>query len=535
MFPMPSLRSRVVPAVLAVALAGVAACGGDKSTTEPPPPPPPAGSISVAVSAPSLTVAPGGSQTTTVTITRLDSFTGAVSLALDGAPTGVTASFDPASVPGSATTSTLTVTTAASVAPGTYQTSVRARGQGVADRTATLSVVVAQSQSPALSLALNAAALSVAQAGSGTVGLTISRSGGFTGSVTLAAGGAPAGVTASFDPNPIPEGGSASTLTLAVGGSVAAGTHQLTVTAQGQGVADQSATLSLTVTAAPATGFQGTLTLARGVASTVYDPEEVVDVDLASGAVVLRFNGIEPHRTSTGETAFLARLEPGFVADRGVVVADAQGVTGAPLFVCVDFSALSNRICHNPRLSPNKQLVAFGTVADGGSVCKTSFDLFWADYVVVRDRSGNEVARFEGYYYPDWLPDGRLLMLGSPCRNAGVWITDASFGTPTRVDGGQVGTPAANPAVSPDGSGVIFAWNGQLWMLAVDGQAQLTQLTAFPYSVASATWSPDGTAFAALLYDVNLPLQAVLLFRPGDAQATVVNLPFYPYGPISWH
>jgi hypothetical protein len=458
-----------------------------------------------------------------------------VSLSLDAAPTGVAASFDPASLASDATTSTLTVTTAASVAPGTYQTSVRARGQGVGERTATLSVVVTQAQSPAFLLALSAAALSAAQGGSGTVGVTIARSGGFTGPVTLAISGAPAGVTASFDPSSIAEGGTASTLTLAVGGSVAAGTHQLTVVAQAQGAASQSATLSLTVTAAPATGFQGTLTLARGVVNSVYDPEEIVDLDLASSRVTPRFNGIDPHRTSSGEIAFLARLEPGFVADRGVVVADAQGATGSPLFLCIDFSMSSNRICHSPRLSPDKQRVAFGTAAGGGSVCKDNYDMYWADYVVVRDRSGAEAARFEGYHHPDWLPDGRLLMLGSSCRNAGVWIADASLQTLTRVDGGKVGTPAAEPAVSPDGTRVIFPWNQQLWMLSLDGQAELTQLTAFPYSVASATWSPDGTAFATILYDLSLPLQAIVLFRPGDEQATVVNLPFPPYGPISWH
>jgi hypothetical protein len=41
-----------------------------------------------------------------------------------------------------------------------------------------------------------------------------------------------------------------------------------------------------------------------------------------------------------------------------------------------------------------------------------------ANFVVIRDRGGNDLAHFEGYYFPDWLPDGRLLMLGLPCRSA---------------------------------------------------------------------------------------------------------------------
>jgi hypothetical protein len=64
-----------------------------------------------------LTIAPGGSGTTTVTLTRTN-YTGAVTLGLGGAPAGVTGSFSPAAPTG--TSSTLTVNVGSLVAPGVY-------------------------------------------------------------------------------------------------------------------------------------------------------------------------------------------------------------------------------------------------------------------------------------------------------------------------------------------------------------------------------------------------------------------------------
>src|SRR2546423_7621891 len=182
--------------------------------------------------------------------------------------------------------------------------------------------------------------------------------------------------------------------------------------------------------AAAPPAWRGTLTLSRDGAGDPFDPAVVVDLDLASNKAVVRFDGFDPHRTRNGETAYLTPLAAGYIRDVGVVTADARGVPGAPIHVCKTFSFTSNRICHTPKLSPDAQRVAFGTAAGGGKVCKNDFGTRWADYVVVRDRHGGEVARFEGYYYPDWLPDGRLLMLGSPCRGAGVWIVDPSLRHP---------------------------------------------------------------------------------------------------------
>ncbi|HEX9547775.1 MAG TPA: hypothetical protein VF942_10580, partial [Acidimicrobiales bacterium] len=63
--------------------------------------------------------------------------------------------------------------------------------------------------------------------GSATYTVTITDQGGFNGSVTLSAGGLPAGTTAAFSPNPAI---TTSTLTLTTSGSTAAGTSQFTVT-----------------------------------------------------------------------------------------------------------------------------------------------------------------------------------------------------------------------------------------------------------------------------------------------------------------
>lgn len=69
----------------------LAACGG--GTT------PPTGTpgITLTASATSGTIARGVSGTTTLTLVRVDGFAGAVSLAVEGAPSGVTVQFAPPS------------------------------------------------------------------------------------------------------------------------------------------------------------------------------------------------------------------------------------------------------------------------------------------------------------------------------------------------------------------------------------------------------------------------------------------------------
>ena len=85
-----------------------------------------------------LTIAPGGSATTTVTLTRTH-FTSAVNLSLGGAPTGVTGSFSPAAPTGNG--STLTVNVDVSVTPGTYPLTIFGTG-GAGTRASALTLTV---------------------------------------------------------------------------------------------------------------------------------------------------------------------------------------------------------------------------------------------------------------------------------------------------------------------------------------------------------------------------------------------------------
>src|SRR5437588_4223053 len=97
--------------VLVAGLAVVTGCGKDGGTG-------PAADYTLSLAPAALTIVQGATGNTTVTITRTN-FTDAVTLSLGGAPTGVTGSFNPAAPTG--TSSTLTESVGAAVAPGVYK------------------------------------------------------------------------------------------------------------------------------------------------------------------------------------------------------------------------------------------------------------------------------------------------------------------------------------------------------------------------------------------------------------------------------
>ncbi|WP_406443207.1 carbohydrate binding domain-containing protein [Streptomyces sp. NBC_00631] len=153
------------------------------------------------------------------------------------------------------------------------------------------------------SLSLSPGSASVTQGGSATATVATAVSSGSAESVSLAASGAPSGVTVTFSPGSVTSGGS-STLTAAVGSSVAAGTYPITVTGTAAS-GSHSATFTLTVTSSGSGGGGGGGSLTNaGFETGSLSPwtctggSAVVSGPVHSGSHSLQ---VTPSSSSTGE------------------------------------------------------------------------------------------------------------------------------------------------------------------------------------------------------------------------------------------
>lgn len=150
-----------------------------------------AGSYSLSAT-PAAAVTQGGSTTSTLTVTPSGGFTGTVALtcAVTASPAGATnppicSATQPAAISGTgAVTSTLTVSTGAATSPGAYTVMVTGVSGSVTETTNVPITVNAPVVTP--SFALSGTAVSVSSPGtSGTSTITVTPSGGFTGTVAL--------------------------------------------------------------------------------------------------------------------------------------------------------------------------------------------------------------------------------------------------------------------------------------------------------------------------------------------------------------
>ena len=239
---------RLVTAMTAAAM--VAACsGGQDNSIEPTP------TIEITLTPTTATVVQGGNTTANLMLTRAGGFTGEVAVAFEGLPAGVTPAAAPATLGSSVTSSVLTFTASATAATGTANVTVRATGTGVMAKTATIALTVTAPPG-GFTLALQPTALTVQQGTSGNTTVTITRTNGFAGPVNLTATGLPNGVTAAFDPAAATA--NTSTLTLAASGTATVGQATVTVRGNATGLTEQTATLTLNITAA--TGDSGNTT-----------------------------------------------------------------------------------------------------------------------------------------------------------------------------------------------------------------------------------------------------------------------------------
>jgi endoglucanase len=204
----------------------------------------PAPSFTLAGSASVLSIAQGSSASDTITVTDAGGFTGTVTLAASGLPSGMTASFGTNPTTG---TSVLTLIASATAPAGTFTVTITGTSGALTPATTTVALTVTASKGTgSFTLKPSAAALTVIRGSSGTDTITVTDVGGFTGSVTLAASGLPSGVTAAFATNPTT---ATSVLTLTASATATVGTSTVTITGT-SGTLTATTTIALTVSAA---------------------------------------------------------------------------------------------------------------------------------------------------------------------------------------------------------------------------------------------------------------------------------------------
>jgi pectate lyase len=243
-----------------------------------------------------VSVARNGQGATTVNITRTGGFAGSVAFnPVQGLPTGVTATFNPASTTGGSTSLTFAATSAAPL--GTTTVTVSGTGTPGTRTTSVALTVTAGTGTPDFSLSASPASVSVARNGQSSTTVNITRSGGFTGSVAFnAVAGLPAGVTAAFSPTSTT--GNSTSLTFTANGSAPLGTTNLTVSGTGS-PGTRSTPVSLTVTGGSSnTGlvgfgaFNGTTTGgAGGTDQTVNNAADFTAAINSAGARIVRVQG----------------------------------------------------------------------------------------------------------------------------------------------------------------------------------------------------------------------------------------------------
>lgn len=190
----------------------------------------------------SQTVTAGSAAQYTIDAVPVNGFSGMVSLNASGLPSGATASFSPAVV-GASGSSTLTLSTTSSTPAGTLTLTITGMS-GNLSHAATVTIAVSSS-TPDFSLSAAPSSQSVSAGGSVSYTVSVASVNGFSSSVSLSVNGLPSGATASFSPLAIGAAGTA-TLTISTASTTPAGNDTLTVTGT-SGTLSHSAQATLAV------------------------------------------------------------------------------------------------------------------------------------------------------------------------------------------------------------------------------------------------------------------------------------------------
>jgi subtilase family serine protease len=199
--------------------------------------------FSLSASPISVSVAQGGSGTSTLTSTVTGGLDSAISLTATGQPKGVTVGFSPTSISG-AGTSTMTITVEATAAIGTYSISVTGTDGGLTD---TYTVFLTVTGTGNFTVSASPDSITVARGSSATSKITTTISGGFDSPISFSASGE-GSLSVTFAPSSIAApGAGTSTMTVKANKTTPVGKRTITVTGKGGGVT-QTTTVTVDVT-----------------------------------------------------------------------------------------------------------------------------------------------------------------------------------------------------------------------------------------------------------------------------------------------
>ncbi|MFC5489852.1 hypothetical protein ACFPK6_11555 [Dokdonella soli] len=193
----------------------------------------------------SQTVVQGSGTSYTATVGAVNGFNGTVNFSVSGLPSGAGASFNPASVNTSGS-STMSVTTAATTPAGSYPLTITGTSGSIV-HTASVTLVVNTAPTPDFAITATPASQSVVQGAGTSYTTSVTASGGFTGTVTFSVSGLPSGASGSFNPTSVNTSGS-STLSVTTAATTPTGSYPLTITGT-SGAIVHSASVTLVVTA----------------------------------------------------------------------------------------------------------------------------------------------------------------------------------------------------------------------------------------------------------------------------------------------
>jgi hypothetical protein len=195
--------------------------------------------FSIAVSPSSQTVSQGQATSYSATVSKVNGFTGPVSLGVSGLPSGATASWklsDGTSsnvIPPSLNSATLTINTASSTPTGTTQPIIAATSDKLSHTTA-ITLAVQSAVQPNFTLGAAPVSQTVVQSDQASYSLNVARTGGFNGAVSLAVAGLPKAATSSWSPgSTVSAGGASATLQIQTANNSQEGSYPLTITGTG--------------------------------------------------------------------------------------------------------------------------------------------------------------------------------------------------------------------------------------------------------------------------------------------------------------